>query len=120
MTDKKVLFQAGYYEFNKDAGLNFQLNRFYTYGVFSKEELMDIGGRIDSFGKWISLFTEIGERAEQERDLLKAATCFRAAQFYTLSGEKDREGRELKHVLYDRCMKLYNEYYEQISDKKND
>ena len=68
MTNKKVLFQAGYYEFNKDAGLNFQLNRFYTYGVFSKEELMDIGGRIDSFEKWISLFMETGEKAEAYMD----------------------------------------------------
>ncbi len=114
MANEKVLFQAGYYEFNKDAGLNFQLNRFYTYGVFSKDELMDIGGRTDSFEKWISLFMETGEKAEQEGELLKAATCYRAAQFYTLSGEKDSEGRILKHVLYDKCMKLYNEYYEQI------
>ena len=61
MANEKVLFQAGYYEFNNDAGLNFQLNRFYTYGVFSKDELMDIGGRIDSIEKWISLFMETGD-----------------------------------------------------------
>ena len=64
---------------------------------FSLRELMDIGGRIDSFEKWISLFTETGEKAEQEGELLKAATCYRAAQFYTLSGEKDSDGRNLKH-----------------------
>ena len=115
MANEKVLFQAGYYRFNEDEGLNFQLNRFYTYGVFSKEELMDIGSRIDSFEKWISLFMETGEKAEQQNELLKAATCYRAAQFYTLSGEKDADGRSLKHVLYDRCMKLYNAYYEQLS-----
>ena len=114
MANEKVLFQAGYYEFNKDTGMNFQLNRFYTYGVFSREELMDIGDRIDSFEKWIALFMETGRKAEQNNELLKAATCYRAAQFYTLSGEKDSEGRNLNQVLYDKCMKLYNEYYEQI------
>ena len=68
MANEKVLFQAGYYRFNEDEGLNFQLNRFYTYGVFSKEELMDIGSRIDSFEKWISLFMETGEKAEQQNE----------------------------------------------------
>ncbi|MCR5331172.1 MAG: alpha/beta hydrolase [Lachnospiraceae bacterium] len=114
MTNEKVLFQAGYFRFNEDEGLNFQLNRFYTYGVFTKEELMDIGSRIDSFEKWISIFIETGENAEKDNEPLKAATCFRAAQFYTLSGEKNAEGKSLKHVLYERCMKLYNIYYGQL------
>ncbi|MCR5590942.1 MAG: alpha/beta fold hydrolase [Lachnospiraceae bacterium] len=114
MANEKVLFQAGYYQFNEDEGLNFQLNRFYTYGVFSKEELMDIGSRIDSFDKWIALFMETGEKAERQNEPLKAATCYRAAQFYTLSGEKDAEGRSLKHVLYDKCKGLYDEYYGQL------
>ena len=83
MANEKVLFQAGYYTFNEDEGLNFQLNRFYTYGVFSKEELTDIGSRIDSFEKWISIFMEIGQQAEKQGESLKAATCYRAAQFYT-------------------------------------
>ena len=114
MANEKVLFQAGYYTFNEDEGLNFQLNRFYTYGVFSKEELTDIGSRIDSFEKWISIFMEIGQQAEKQGESLKAATCYRAAQFYTLSGQTDENGQSLKHVLYDKCMKLYNEYYERL------
>lgn len=118
MTNEKVLFQAGYFRFNEDEGLNFQLNRFYTYGVFTKEELMDIGSRIDSFEKWISIFIETGENAEKDNEPLKAATCFRAAQFYTLSGEKNAEGKSLKHVLYERCMKLYNIYYGQLQYMK--
>jgi len=109
------MFPVGYYSFNDDEGLNFQLNRFYTFGVFIREELFEIGRQIDSFEKWISLFIELGEQAENNNEYLKAATCFRAAQFYTLSGEKDSEGNSLKHVLYDRCVNLYNKHFCQLS-----
>lgn len=111
MMNKNNAFKVGYFDFHKDPELNFQLNRFYTYGAFTKEELLDIGSRIDGFDKWISLFCELGENAEKEGNPFKAATCFRAAQFFTLSGEKDAEGNSLKHTLYDRCIKLYNEYF---------
>ncbi|SHI66980.1 Pimeloyl-ACP methyl ester carboxylesterase [Butyrivibrio fibrisolvens DSM 3071] len=111
MMNKNNAFKVGYFDFHKDPELNFQLNRFYTYGAFTKEELLDIGSRIDGFDKWISLFCELGEKTEKEGNPFKAATCFRAAQFFTLSGEKDTEGNSLKHTLYDRCIKLYNEYF---------
>ena len=111
MTKNTNTFNVGYYKFHEDEGLNFQLNRFYTYGVFSREELMSIGEQIDSFEKWISLFRELGKEAEEAKEPLKAATCYRAAQFYTLSGEKDEEGNSLKHLLYDKCVELYNEFF---------
>ena len=107
----KVTFPVGYYRFHEDEGLNFQLNRFFTYGVFDKEELMGIGRSIDGFEKWISLFTELGQKEEKAGNALKAAICYRAAQFYTLSGEKNAEGQSLKHVLYDKCVNLFNEYF---------
>ncbi len=107
----KVTFPVGYYRFHEDEGLNFQLNRFFTYGVFGKEELMGIGRTKDGFEKWISVFTELGEKEEKAGNTLKAAICYRAAQFYTLSGEKDAQGHSLKHVLYDKCVGLFNEYF---------
>ena len=100
-------------DFHEDEGPNFQLNRFYTYGVFGKEELMSIGRQIDSFEKWISVFTELGEKNEKAGEILKAATCYRAAQFYTLSGEKDAQGNSLKHILYDKYVELYNRYFKE-------
>lgn len=105
---------VGFYAFHENEGLNFQLNRFYTQGVFGYDELMDIGRQIDGFETWISLFTKLGEEAERKGELLKAATCFRAAQFYTISGELDEDGASLKHVLYERCRELYDAYYAQF------
>lgn len=113
MKKECTMFPVGYYDFHEDEGPNFQLNRFYTYGVFGKEELMSIGRQIDSFEKWISVFTELGEKNEMAGEILKAATCYRAAQFYTLSGEKDAQGNSLKHILYDKYVELYNRYFKE-------
>jgi pimeloyl-ACP methyl ester carboxylesterase len=120
MNSIKNMFPVGYEAFHENESFNFQLNRFYSQGVFRKEELMDIGRQIDGFETWISLFIKLGEEAEAEAGtnegeealalLLRAATCFRAAQFYTISGEKDAEGRSLKHALYERCRALYDAY----------
>ena len=111
MIKEKTVFPVGYLQFHEDEGLNYQLNRFYTYGVFSREELMGIGKKIDSIEKWILVFNELGEIEEKKGNVLKAAICFRAAQFYTLSGEKDSKGNSLKHLLYDKCVELYNTYF---------
>ena len=73
-------FKVGYYEFSKDVGMNFQLNRFYSSGILDYEELMELGKNATDFEKWISLFTEAGEKADAEEDHLKAALCYRAAQ----------------------------------------
>ena len=77
-------FPVGYYDFSKDEGLNFQLNRFYSSGTLSYEELMDIGNKVKSFEDWIKCFTESGINAEKKGGFLKAAQSYRAAQFYTL------------------------------------
>ena len=114
----KEMFQVGYFKFHDNEALNFQLNRFYAQGAFTREELIKIGSQIDGFENWISLFIKIGEEAQNQGDVFKAATCFRAAQFYTLSGEKDENGNSLKHLLYDRCVRLYDEYFGRFEDIK--
>ena len=107
---------VGYFTFHENEAFNYQLNRFYSFGAFGKDELMEIGKKIDGFETWISLFEEMGEKAEKENDILKAACCFRAAHFYTVSGKKDEDGNSLKHILYEKCSKLYNEYYCSMRD----
>ncbi len=104
-------FRKGYYDFSENVGMNFQLNRFYSLGVLEKEELMAIGREATDFDKWIALFTAAGEKAAGEGDHLKAANCFRAAQFYTLSDARDSRGQSLKEELYEKCMEHYDAYY---------
>ena len=104
-------FNTGFYEFSPDAGMNFQLNRFYSTGVLEKEELTEIGRKAEDFEAWIRLFTEAGKKAEEQGDHLKAAFCYRAAQFYTLSNAKDAQGNSLKKTLYEKCMEHFDAYY---------
>lgn len=111
-------FPVGYYDFHENEAFNYQLNRFLAVGGFEKEELKKIGKKIDGFETWISLFKELGEEYEKDNDTLKAATCYRAAHFYTLSGEKGEDGSDLKLALYDKCVGLYNEYYSQFEEIK--
>lgn len=92
---------VGFYEFHETAAFNFQLNRFYSQGVFTKEELLAIAKQIDGFESWISLFQRLGEEAEKKKDPLRAATCYRAAQFYTLSDEKDDRSK----LFYELAVK---------------
>ncbi len=106
-------FNVGFYDFSKDAGMNFQLNRFYSMGVLEKEELEDIGRKADSFDQWIALFSRKGKEAEAAGDHLRSALCYRAAQFYMISGAREND---MKHQLYEKCMEHYNAHY--LSDSR--
>ena len=77
---------------------------------------MELGEKATDFEKWITLFTEAGEKAEAEGNHLKAALCYRAAQFYTLSDATDAQGNSLKRALYEKCMAQYDAYYGTIKD----
>ena len=111
-------FPVGFYEFNKDEGLNFQLNRFFTSGILGYDEVEAIGKQITSFDAWIELFLKLAKEAEEEGNMEKCAICYRAAQFYTLGDTKDESGRLLKEVLYEKCFEAYKKAYENEEDMK--
>ena len=112
-TYEKIIgsFPVGYFDFSNIEAMNYQLNRYYSFGLFDRDELYSIGQKADSFEKWIKIFTELGEKAEAEGNILRAATCIRAAHFYTLSDVKDTSGKSPKSKLYERCRSLYDRYY---------
>ena len=104
-------FNVGFYDFSSDAGMNYQLNRLYSTGVMNQEELYETGRKAVDFDSWIRLFTELAEKAEAEGNYKKAASCYRSAQFYTLSDARDASGSSLKKVLYEKCMENYDRCY---------
>lgn len=105
-------FPVGFHEFHEDFTINFQMNRWYSTGILSYEELMAIGKKINSFSEWTKQFVELAEKAEQEKQYEISATYYRAAQFFTLGDVKDKDGRLLKLTLYDKCIKTYKKAYE--------
>lgn len=104
-------FPVGFFEFHKDEGLNFQLNRFYSSGFLGYEELMDIGKQIKDFDTWIDLFLKLAAKAEAEGNIGKSAVCYRAAQFYTLGDQRDANGQLLKAALYEKCFEAFAKIY---------
>lgn len=111
-------FYSGFYNFNNDEGLNFQLNRFYCSGFLTYDELIDIGCKVTDFESWIDLFTELAEKAETDGDAIKAATCYRAAQFYTVSNVINENGESRQKELYEKCRVQYDIAYNQIEGLK--
>lgn len=105
---------VGYFDFSKDEALNFQLNRFYSSGTIDYAELMEIGQRVKSFEEWVAYFTALGDDAQSRGEFLKAAQCYRAAQFYTLGEKKDKNGIPMKKVLYEKCRINYDKVYDKV------
>ncbi|MBS7341345.1 MAG: alpha/beta hydrolase [Lachnospiraceae bacterium] len=106
---------VGYFDFSKDEALNFQLNRFYSSGTIEYAELMEIGQRVKGFEEWVAYFTTLGDDAQSNGNFLKAAQCYRAAQFYTLGEKKDKNGIPMKKVLYEKCRSNYDRVYDKVA-----
>lgn len=113
-----INFPIGFHEFHKDEGINFQLNRFYASGIFSYDEIMQIGSRVTDFESWVALFLELAKKSEAEGNMEKCATCYRAAQFYTLGDSRDEQGQLLKISLYEKCFSAYEKAFQKEEDLK--
>lgn len=109
-----IQFPVGYVDFHENNALNFQMNRWYSSGCISREELMEVGKRIRSFEDWTAEFVALAEEARERGDLLACATYYRAAQFFTLGDERDENGDLLKLSLYEKCMAAYEEAYKDL------
>ena len=101
MTGEEFHFPVGYYQFHKDQVFNFQLNRWYSLGYARFEDVKDVGQRINTFEEWKTEMLKLAEKAVAEDRLMNAAFYYRAAEFYTLLGDPDKE------PLYDKFIDLF-------------
>lgn len=74
-------FPVGYYKFQKNKFINYQLNRWYSLGDARKEDLEIIASKIRSFDDYVHEFSLACEQAIQENRLKNAATYCRASEF---------------------------------------
>lgn len=98
---EKLILPVGYLEFHSDSVINFQLNRWYSTGIFSEEEINKVASKISNFLDWKEQMSLMGKKAEKEIQYLKAATAYRAAELFTKENDKD------KRFFYDKCMELF-------------
>ncbi|MFC1948342.1 alpha/beta hydrolase [Chloroflexota bacterium] len=101
MIKTKYTFPVGYHEFNKDKGLNFQLNRYYSMGNATFEDMEQVGRIISSIDDWKTEMLKLAEIAVSEGNLMKAAVYHRAAEFFVLRDNPD------KGLLYGKFIDLF-------------
>ncbi len=63
MSKTQFTFPVGYYEFHKDQGINFQLNRYYSFGYARFEDMKEAGQKINSFKEWKIEMLKLAEKA---------------------------------------------------------
>jgi len=100
-------FPVGYHEFNKDKGINFQLNRYYSMGNATFEDMQEAGQKISSFKEWKTEMLKLAETAVSEGRLMNAAFYYRAAEFFLTRDDPEKE------LLYD---KFIDQFYEAFQD----
>jgi len=97
----------GYHEFHKDQGINFQLNRYYSFGYARFEDMKKAGQKINSFEDWKIEMLKLAESAVSEGRLMNAAFYYRAAEFFVLRDDPEKE------LLYD---KFIDQFYKAFQD----
>ena len=105
MSRSEFSFPVGYHEFHKDQLFNYQLNRWYSLGYVPLEDMEEAGRRISDFADWKREMLRLAEAAVSQGRIMNAAFCYRAAEFYTLFGDPDRD------VFYDRFIELFYEAF---------
>ncbi|MFC2010220.1 alpha/beta hydrolase family protein [Chloroflexota bacterium] len=106
MVKTKFSFPVGYREFHKDQVYNFQLNRPYSWGTARLEDMEEAGRKINNFLDWKEEMVRLAEKAVSEGRLINAAFYYRAAEFYVLVENPEREDPE-KELLYDKFSELF-------------
>ena len=101
MIKSKFTFPAGYHDFHKVKIIDFKLNRWYSLGYARFEDIKEVSQKIINFEDWKEEMVKVAERAASENRLINAAFYYRAAEFFVLSSDPDKE------VLYDKFADLF-------------
>ena len=104
--NNKFTFPVGYIKFHKKQLFNFQLNRWYSMGYLPYEELQTLGGRVSDFKTWKIETKKLAEIALTHKKLVESAFYFRAAEFYTLPEDDEKD------ILYEKFSELFYKAFE--------
>ena len=94
-------FPVGYHDLNKVKIINFQLNRWYSLGYARLEDVRSAGEQIRTFDDWKPVMTSLAETAASEERWINAAFYYRAAEFFVLPSDPDKE------LLYKRFSDIF-------------
>ena len=91
----------GYHDLHKVKIIDFQLNRWYSFGYARLEDMAETAQWIDKTDDWKDELVRQAEKALAEGRMMNAAFYYRAAEFFTLPQDPD------KLALYDRFIDLF-------------
>lgn len=97
-------FPVGYYDLHKTKIIDYQLNRWHSFGYSRLDDMREAAGRIHNLVDWKPEMTRQAERALAEGRLMNATFSYRAAEFFAHPDDPDKD------ALYRRFLDLfYNE-----------
>ncbi|WP_432663680.1 alpha/beta fold hydrolase [Wukongibacter baidiensis] len=98
---RKFNFPVGYYTMHKTKIIDFQLNRWHSFGYTRLEDMMEAAKRIKKLDDWKEEMIRQAEKALEEKRMMNAAFYYRAAEFFTLPNDPD------KIKLYEKFIDLF-------------
>ena len=94
-------FPVGYHKIHPTKIIDFQLNRWYSFGYIPLNDMRQAGKNIKGLPDWKAEFIRQAEKALAEDRLMNATFHYRAAEFFTHPSDPD------KLALYDKFLELY-------------
>jgi pimeloyl-ACP methyl ester carboxylesterase len=94
-------FPVGFHPFQTVKIINFQLNRWHSLGYARFGDLLQAAQRIKTLDDWKGVMISLAKKAETEERWMNAAFYYRAAEFFTLPSDPDKE------VLYNQFTDLF-------------
>lgn len=114
MGNIKFQFPAHYHKFHMDQVFNFQLNRWYSLGYARLEDMQEAGHNVTSFDNWKTEMIRLGKKAVSEERLMNAAFYFRAAEFYILTDNVE------KNALYEKFRDCFDKAFGKDEIERSD
>lgn len=100
-------FPIGLYNLHPDKSVSFQMNRFFNFSndIEMMEEMKLAGASIHSYDDFVKSFVDLGKKALEKGEKLRAALYFRGADFFL------PESNPQKQILRSQFISLSNAYY---------
>lgn len=95
------IFPVGYEKMHRVKIIDFQLNRWYSFGYARLEDMKEAAERIRGLSDWKDEMVAQAEKALVDNRIVNAAFYFRAAEFFTSPSDPDKKG------LYDKFKDLF-------------
>ena len=92
-----------YEKINPIQQFNFQINRVLTYGEIACDVdlVREKTAKISNVDEWQEVWTDLGRTAEEKVEFLRAAYCFRMAEFFM------KATNAAKNYLYEKCISYF-------------